>query len=289
MDRWHAASTSSPLLIPDTSVVVNPEDQALLGEKFYQLARKSANSTVSSFHLTCLGLSVVLGHFTLVPTDLPTPGVPSTSLLGTLLRGELERLRESFPSSFFPPSNYPLIHLCYWYLRILMAMRLPESEPQDLLDPGMNIVTQLKNNAGLVSPLTHHATAFAAAALIELTGYEHTRQEADTGLTSLLESRIAPSGWDASIRTLIVNSKIPGPSAGASGAVGAKTGTSQHADIAIQSLQRLADVATATEESSTSEGRKESTSGQIFQRFHDLRELLRIGYLSRLGGGDAAR
>lgn len=43
MDRWHAASTSSPLLIPDTSVVVYPEDQALLGDNFYQLARKSTN------------------------------------------------------------------------------------------------------------------------------------------------------------------------------------------------------------------------------------------------------
>ena len=43
MDRWHAASTSSPLLIPDTSVVVYPEDQALLGENLYQLARKSTN------------------------------------------------------------------------------------------------------------------------------------------------------------------------------------------------------------------------------------------------------
>jgi hypothetical protein len=45
MDRWHAASTASPLLIPDTSVVVYPEDQALLGENVYQLARES---TVSS-------------------------------------------------------------------------------------------------------------------------------------------------------------------------------------------------------------------------------------------------
>lgn len=170
-----------------------------------------------------------------------------------------------------------------------MAMRLPESEPQDLIDPAMNIVTQLKNNAGLVSPLTHHATAFAAAALIELTGYEHTRQEAESGLTSLLESRIAPSGWDASIRALIVNSQNPSPSSGAGGAASAKTSTSQHAAIAIQGLQRLADVATATEEGSASEGRKESTGGQIFQRFHDLRDLLRIGYLSKLGAGDAVR
>jgi hypothetical protein len=213
-------------------------------------------------------------------------------VLLTLLRGELERLRESFPPSLFPPPNAPLAHLCYWYLRILMAMRLPESEPQDLLDPALQIVTQLKNNASLVSPLTHHATAFAAVALIECTGSEHTRQDAESGLSSLLESRIAPSGWDSSIRELIIKSKNPGPSSGAGGAAGAKTGTSQHA--AIQGLQQLAELASATEEgraeSSTSEGRKESsTGGQIFHRFHDLRELVRIGYFSKLGGGDAVR
>ena len=41
MDRWHASSTSSPLLIPDGSVVVYPEDQALLGDSLYHLARRS--------------------------------------------------------------------------------------------------------------------------------------------------------------------------------------------------------------------------------------------------------
>jgi hypothetical protein len=40
MDRWHASSTSSPLLIPDASVIVYPEDQALLGDVLFHLARK---------------------------------------------------------------------------------------------------------------------------------------------------------------------------------------------------------------------------------------------------------
>ena len=171
-----------------------------------------------------------------------------------------------------------------------MAMRLPESELQDLLEPAMQIATQLKNNPSLVSPLTHHATAFAAAALIELNEHESTRKEAERGLSSILEGRIAPSGWDASIRDMILKIANPGSSSGAGGAVGAKTGTSQHA--AIQGLQQLAELASATEEGrtegSTSEGRKD---GQIFQRFHDLRELIRVGYLSKLSGsgGDSVR
>jgi len=40
MDRWHASSTASPLMIPDESVVVYPDDQALLGDTVYHLARK---------------------------------------------------------------------------------------------------------------------------------------------------------------------------------------------------------------------------------------------------------
>ena len=43
LDRWHASSTSTPLLIPDTSVVLLPEDQSLLGDATFHLAR-----TVSS-------------------------------------------------------------------------------------------------------------------------------------------------------------------------------------------------------------------------------------------------
>lgn len=43
MDRWHASSTSSPVLIPDSSVVVSPDDQDLLGESLYQVAREFAS------------------------------------------------------------------------------------------------------------------------------------------------------------------------------------------------------------------------------------------------------
>lgn len=39
LDRWHASSTSSPLLIPDTSVGLLPEDQVLLGDSPFHLSR----------------------------------------------------------------------------------------------------------------------------------------------------------------------------------------------------------------------------------------------------------
>lgn len=41
LDRWHALSTSSPVMIPDSSVVPFQDDKILLGETTYQLARES--------------------------------------------------------------------------------------------------------------------------------------------------------------------------------------------------------------------------------------------------------
>lgn len=39
LDRYHASSTSSPVMIPDTSVVLLPDDQHVFGEDTYHLAR----------------------------------------------------------------------------------------------------------------------------------------------------------------------------------------------------------------------------------------------------------
>ncbi|PBP27742.1 C6 finger domain-containing protein [Diplocarpon rosae] len=264
MDRWHASSTSSPLLIPDSSVVVYPEDQALLGENLYHLAR----------------LSIILGHISavmLVPLELPPFSVASGPIYGTLLRGELERFRETLPVSFFPPSNAPLVHICYWHLRLLVDLTLPDAEPSDLLTSASRIVLQLVNNQGLVAPLTYQSTTLAALALLDLTEHEATREEAGRSLQPLIERSIAPSSWDVAVRDLIVSRMQSSPE-------------SKHASVASQSLQRLADLATATEEGrdvavseERKEGEKANTSGPTgahFRNFKRLRELVKNGYLS---------
>lgn len=205
-----------------------------------------------------------------------------------LLRGELERCRESFPQTFFPPSNAPIIHLSYWYLRILLELRLSPSEPEDILGPAMHIVTQLTHNTPLMSPLTHHATAMAASTLIELLSYNKTKDSAEGSLRSLLENRIAPSGWDAAIRDMIVSKLNQGPSTGGSSA------ESQHALTASQGLQRLADLATATEgdraDTTTAEGRKDAEQANpspaghhLVEPLQGLKDLVSKGYMSVLG------
>lgn len=52
LDRWHASGYASPLMIPDSSVVLYREDKALLGDSIYQLARKLARLAASLLNLT---------------------------------------------------------------------------------------------------------------------------------------------------------------------------------------------------------------------------------------------
>jgi len=296
MDRWHASSTASPSLIPDSSVVVYPEDQALLGDDLYQLAR----------------LSIILGHTSdvaLAPTDLPTFSITRDAVYGTLLRGEIERFRESLPASVLQSSNAPLLHMCYWHLRILAGLTLVTLEPLDLKECALNSLAQLVNNPGLISPLTYHCTTLVALVFLDLIEYEATRDEAEEGLRTVVEARKAPSTWDAAVRELIANRKQAASNT-APPPVNLSTTESKHASVASQSLQRLADLATATEagrdvtvssgageERKEGESREKSTSksgstgaGAHFESFHKLRELVRSGYLSVfITAGDAGR
>lgn len=55
MDRWHSSSTSSPFFIPDESVVLYPDDQAVLGDALYHLVRKYPKPYLPSSHLISKG------------------------------------------------------------------------------------------------------------------------------------------------------------------------------------------------------------------------------------------
>lgn len=49
MDKWHASSTTSPLLIPDRTAILSLQDRTLLGAQLYELARKCLPSSGPSF------------------------------------------------------------------------------------------------------------------------------------------------------------------------------------------------------------------------------------------------
>ncbi|RDW75076.1 hypothetical protein BP6252_06218 [Coleophoma cylindrospora] len=262
MDKWHAASTSSPVFIPDTSIVIYPdEDPTILGETLYHLSR----------------MSVVLGHLSLValiqPSDMPPMAAPVASALGTLSRGELERIREDLPASFFPPSSCPWIHFCYWSLRILVELRNPDSDPaQGLLDPALNLVTQLTFNRAFVGPLTHYASTLVVLALIELLKYDRTKAEATTALKSLYTAGSAPSAFDPVSRALIAK-KVPS-------LVSSTTGEAPMTDS--QNLQHLAELATGQAEKGKVANEATTTAPNIFKHYSSLRDIIHKGWMNAL-------
>jgi hypothetical protein len=71
MDRWHSLGTSSPVMVPDGSVVVYPEDESLLGEPLFHLARKGTHATNESLTLTRQACRSLLDTFLLPRLPLP--------------------------------------------------------------------------------------------------------------------------------------------------------------------------------------------------------------------------
>ncbi|KAE8453456.1 hypothetical protein EG329_010317 [Mollisiaceae sp. DMI_Dod_QoI] len=287
MDRWSAFSLGRPALIPDSSITVHVDEQPVLGESPYHLARLSVtldNATT----LICLNADQ--------PTLSFNPGP-----YGRVNRGELEKFRESLPDTVFPPSQAPVLHICYWHVRILIELNLMDSEPKEMLDAVLNLLTQLIHN-GVLSPLIHYCTILCALALIELLEYEDSREKADAGLKVLLDNRKPLSSWDAAVRDLISNQLQRPPNA----PLGMSTAESQHASVASQSLQRLADLATATEAGRDVAGGEERKEGddkgasasapvpagpaKHFKYYANLRRLVRNGILYALPiGGESAR
>jgi hypothetical protein len=240
------------------------------------------------FILISLGLSSILGHVTTVliaPSELTAFGSTTAPIISTLLAGELERFRESFPSSLTTASA-PLLHLTYWQIRLLMKRANPESDPIDLLEPTMQLTSIIATSTSLITPLMHHFTTLSAFTLLELLDQESTREEADRGLKIILDSRTASSAWDIAIRDAI--SKKLNINVGTAG---------QHAAVlaASQGLQHLADLATASEAERPdvlSEARPDAAaaaaaaSSQSQPQAWDATALARNGYLSAATAGE---
>ena len=245
LDRWHAASTSSPLLIPDRSVLSIPEDRAILGDVVFHLTRTFARHGFLlifilfrndsyfprlTFHLT--GLSCILGHVAEVfisasnDNDSDHLVISSASkarpLLGMILHGELERFREGVDSVM---NSSAVIQLAYWHVKLLIKYIAPHPEPYELFTPVQqmaNILCSLGSNgssgpavaAAGVTPLRHHFAALAAITLTELADLPETKEGAWASIHALLQTMeqrrgMVPDGrltaWDVLVRDLLVN------------------------------------------------------------------------------------
>jgi hypothetical protein len=193
----------------------------------------------------------------------------------TLLKGQLDRLRESFPEGFSDPQEAPLIHLFFPYLQLLLLSFIPKEDPFQLIKPTTQIVTELVRNPNLICPLTKHATLLAARTLLNLRGYSETQSEAERNLTILLEDSIMPSTWDQDIKNLIARGLRSEPQDAEFHAEQSR----QMSLTATRSLQHLAELATAT----TIENEGTQDQATEARRLHGLQALVHDGYFNNLG------
>lgn len=215
MDRWHSSSNNSPLLVPESSVVLHPIDETLLGAELYQIARKYSLSLSDSM-LTWLGLSIVIGHFSTASLESAgehSSAIPVVSMVTTLLRGELERCRESIPQQLWSSPDNPLMILSYCHIRILAELTLPEVDPHELVSPATTIVKLLAEYPDFISPLAHHSKATATMTLLEMTKSPLVKVEAENFLKIIQESPTARTSRDAWILDMISPNRFSGESA----------------------------------------------------------------------------
>lgn len=229
LDRWHASSTSQLLQLPENSSTLQLEDQLLLGESAYHLAR----------------LSYILGHLSTIlqqPPSLMSPSSAAGPIITTTVLGEVDRFRESVESVLLGAPN--LVHLCYWHVRLLTLRLTSSTPPHELLIPAMRMANILNSSYTTITPLNHHFAALAALTLCELADLEETRQGATKGIEYIVEAlgskrgfslREDSAGWDSAIRELVTRRRAQGTAAAATDRrIGETTAGLQHlADAAI--------------------------------------------------------
>lgn len=220
-----------------------------------------------------------MGHWAPLSVCQPvvqTPGAAARASATFHLNMEMWRVQ--FPSDIHP-SVEPVLHLTYWHCRLLAFLFMPSSLITDVKWAVRESVRLLTTHTQMLSPLNHHFTALTTLCLIEMSKAKDSREEASQLLSNLEEANIAPSTWDDAIRAKIRDALRPRPSSSSEAA-------------ASQSLQHLADLATATNDGmalapAAEMAAVEQISGQPKFRtsddYEDLgfdpRELLRTGYL----------
>ncbi|EGP88426.1 unnamed protein product [Zymoseptoria tritici ST99CH_1A5] len=231
LDRWHASSTADLLKLPENSVVLLPEDQILLGESTYHLAR----------------LSFIIGHLAAIltttktpTTDVMAPSNPASSLLNLTLAGEIDRFRESVESVW---GSLNLVHMSYHHCHLLIKRLSPTTEPSELVGHAVKVATVLNSRLTPVTPLNHHFGALAAMTLCELCDVPKTRSEAMKGLDQLaqclgegrgLAGKLESEGWDGAVRELVKKKRDKmlqfGGDGGLLGLADAAVGSSSHGE-----------------------------------------------------------
>lgn len=223
---------------------------------------------------------MILGHISTINTvssTLPPLGVPMASAYGTVVRGELERFRESFTNC------QPLILMAYWHLRILVELQLVESEPIDLLEITANATELMIQNSDFNSPLKYHFIFLIILVLIELLAYDTTKFHSESQLNVIFEKKVISPDWEAVIRMMISRRRIQ---------IGATSPNLLSVDndhnVDIENLVRLADLATAAganrESVNFPENAINKSPSSPFRYYGQLRDQIRNGFFCAFTG-----
>lgn len=185
---------------------------------------------------------------------------PAGPIISLTLMGEVDRFRESVDHLLHQAPN--LIHLSYWYAKLLILRLTSSTTPHQLLGPATRMASILNSVHTTITPLNHHFAALSAHTLMQLCNVEETRVAAEKGVEDIVQalnarrglmSREDSTGWDSAIRDL-VNRKGP--------PVGSLLGERGGAGIAP--LQHLADVASHRRaETPTGAGAEGEGLGQV--------------------------
>ncbi|KAK9332930.1 hypothetical protein V1520DRAFT_333879 [Lipomyces starkeyi] len=241
IDRWQAASLSLPLQIPDRTIHLVADDHITLTTVPYHLMR----------------LSLVLGH--VFESSAFSDEIISASrhhYIATVLRGELERVRESVEEVW---DANPELEIVYWHIKLAILRLLQVPDPHILLGPATRItgflVPRMKNayaaSSSLspcnpaetisqaaqawLSPLDHHFLALAVATLLDLSEIHETRDYAWRSLNMFLDGlplNMEPARWEACVRRAIEARKRTS-TVGTSSSAGSSSGLERLAAVAV--------------------------------------------------------
>ncbi|KAK9474541.1 glucose-responsive transcription factor [Dipodascopsis tothii] len=177
LDRWNAVSAGCTLMVPDSAVVLTRDDLAALGPESYHIVR----------------LSCVLGHVVdacAAAADDTESRSNSFSVLTNVLKGELERVRESTEAVW---DAHPLLEVVYWHVKlVILRFVATVGEPYLLVGPALRITGLLdlsfhQHKRPLSSPLTHHIVGLAACTFLDLVDIADTREDGARGIDFLCE------------------------------------------------------------------------------------------------------
>lgn len=274
LDRFNAAGTARPLLIPQNCIHATCALKILLGDAGFHFIGKlqlfvQTMRDVRKLMLV-VGLCHILGNY--VETFISSPSGLNTTvpysdappINASALSLGMDMWKLNFPASIITPKSHPVLHFAYWHCRLLTCLLTPASTSTQLLWAAVGLVQQLSSNHLALSPLNHHVNGLAGLCLAELSRVSQTREDAiELIANDLMAGNMAPSTWDNIIRAKVsaMDDAVGNPeSVTQTGDSAAAVSTNAAGATASQGLKHLADLAAASTD--LAEANNTATAGE---------------------------